>query len=471
MRRLNLVRPTELYQSFWNVARVSSERALLDKCDVVIGGWSFNANRFQTASLVRRLSRIRVYAGERQRTRLFQDRSANDDRYSHNLTVCGTGSGEGVEYPHPAFSGYLKFFEAHGDKNIGKRECDWEALFFAYLNLNRAIQAQDLGIGDAVHDVQWWDNNDYALAICERSMRRIREKLLAPADNILDRTSKRTAYALSRPAEQHFRDHIMAIFKLIRGELPVHRSRGAWSSEPTVTLKGLEVYWDFYDEQPILTVLAVKNILQSTAKKMIVRHFPEYRLEVGLEYDSASVMLYLVNGVSIRFYAKSETTVRFEVSYSQAAIKNAAKFSGVQSLTGSVHAVASVKRDAAARLNLILSVLRSSESDHRNHATVDELVAAVLGAAGGPQNGVSLLTRLAVHRRISPHPRAPDYPQLRALKKLGVLMNERRSPRGRNYVVTPRYERARGQLWSLYLIQRHARPDTKKLIIRKSTDK
>lgn len=471
MRRLNLIKPNEVYRTFWNVHSVSAERALIDKCDVVIGGWSFNATRFETSGCVRRLSKKRVYAGDGMYTRLFQDRTVDDQRFTHNIAVRGTGPGEGVEYPHPTFSGYFKLWEVNADRDKSNRTRNWEALFFAYLNLNRAIQAQDLSSSTSVRDLQGSNGHRYALAICERSKRRIRERLLTPADNILDRTSKRTSYAMSRPIEQHFSDHVEAIFQAIRQELPISFRDRDCSSKPTITFKAMEVCWDFFDEQPILTVLTLKNLVQSVAKTSIVRHFPDYRLSQGLEYDSPSVMLDVVDGVAIRLYAKSETTVRIEVVYSQSAIKTVASLSGIQSLANALNAIRSVKRDAANKLNALLSVVREFEASSKNHATVDELVDTVIAVAGNPQRGVALLARLAANRRICPYPRSPLYRQLRELKQRGVLKNEKRSPNGRNYVVTPVYEQARSKLLSSYLVPDRGLRKPKKRTVRRRLSK
>lgn len=123
---------------------MTSSTALLDKCDVVLGGWQFNADRKQVSDMVPKLSRLLVHSGDKELSRLFENRSAEENRYSHTLVVRGTGAGEGLKYPHPTFSGFLKLREVSRDngKKFGVKP--WEGLFHAYLNVNRSLQAQTL---------------------------------------------------------------------------------------------------------------------------------------------------------------------------------------------------------------------------------------------------------------------------------------------------------------------------------------
>ncbi|MFD0858722.1 hypothetical protein [Roseovarius aquimarinus] len=452
MRIPKPIRPSRLHRKFWDELRAREEEALIDKCDVVIGGWKFSAARHQVTKLVPRLSQLTVSCGEGSTTRLFENRTADDGRYSHTLTVRGTGSGEGVKHPYPTFRGYLKLRETSREEGNSFAKRDWEGILFSYLNINRSLQAQELvkiGLGA---DKRWAISNPYALALSDRAKSKVKERTLAPADNILDRTAKRTAYVLSRPAEQHFSDQIWAIFRTISKALPINDKGADPRREPTITLKTVEVCWDYFDEQPILTVLAIKSRIQSISRRILSRHLPADRLEEGLEYDSPSVMIYLKDGVAVRFYAKAETTVRFEVVYSRSEIMKAADVKGIQSITGAVDSIGKLKLDAANRLNKLFDFVRERSEAKNDDATMEELVEAVLGAADTAWDGVSLLTSLAYHHRISPFPHDSIYPQLRALKRIGVLQNEPNSPRGRNYVVTPRYRKARSQLVTSSLI-------------------
>jgi len=456
MRITKPIRPSRLHRKFWDELHAREEEALIDKCDVVIGGWKFNAARHQVTTLVPRLSQLAVSCGEGNTTRLFENRTADDGRYSHTLTVRGTGSGEGVKHPYPTFRGYLKLRETSREEGNSFAKRDWEGIFYSYLNINRSLQAQELvkvGFGE---DKRWTFSNPYALAISDTAKSKVRERTLAPADNILDRTAKRTAYVLSRPAEQHFSDQIWAIFRAISKELPIRHVGADQRPEPTITLKTIEVCWDYFDKQPILTVLAIKNRIQSVSQRILSRYLPADRLEEGLEYDSPSVMVYLKDGVAIRFYAKAETTVRFEVIYSRREIVKTADIKGIQSMTGAVDTIGKLKLDAAIRLNKLFEFVRKRLEVTEDDATLDELVEVILGAADSTRGGVLLLTRLAYYHRIAPYPHDPIYPQLRALKRRGVLENEPNSPRGRNYVVTPRYRKARSQLVTSSLIANSA---------------
>lgn len=458
MRRKKLSHPTALHQRFWEVERVQANDALLDKCDVVIGGWTFDANRHAVSELVPRLSRLEVPCGFGKTTRLFEDRTAQDGRYSHTLKVRGTGSGEGTNFPHPTFSGFLKLREVRTDESNSVGTKTWEGLFFAYLNLNRSLQAQVLRREAFDAEGSWTFAHPYALAISESAAAKVRERLLAPSSNILDRSRKRTEYVQSRSVEHHFRNYVGAIFRQLRYALPMKQAVAASRPQPTITFEALEVCWDFFDTQPILTVWVVKNQIQRITQHLKVRYFPQFKLEEGLDYDSPSVMVHVVDGIAIRFYAKTQTTVQFEVVYTQSGIKNSTSVSGIQSISGALSAIASLKEDAAARLNVVFEILNGIDCAGGGDATVEELIEAVMSAADGTVNGTALLTRLAHYHRIAPFPSDPMYPQLRSLKRLGVLKNETWSPRRRTYVVTTRFRRARDQLLASYVVPLARKP-------------
>jgi hypothetical protein len=457
MRPEILIRPTALHQRFWDVEQVFADNALLDKVDVVIGGWRFEANRHQVSQLAPRLSRLEVPCGGGKRTRLFENRNADDGRYSHTLTVRGTGAGEGVQYPCPTFAGYLKLREVklNDSEKFGRK--NWEGLFFSYLNLNRSLQAQDLNKTGSGPDARWSVSYPYALAMSEDAKARIMERPLAPADNILDRSVPRTQYAQSKPAERHLRDYLLEIFRKIGSELPSSMQIPTIRQEPTIVFRTLEVCWDFFDEQPILTVMAVKAKMQGISQEIKTRYFPEYRLEEGLKYDSPSVMMGVIDGIAIRCYAKTETTIRLEVVYSQSAFRRVFEKSGILSIGDAISTAAMVKRDAVDRLNVLLGHIHANEGISASDATVDELVENVLSAAPDGRAGVFLLTQLAYKHRLAPYPKDPQYETLRILKRRGVLMNEPRSPRSRAYVVTPRFHRARAELISSSVVLRRVR--------------
>ena len=449
--------PSALHQRFWDVQQVSPDQALLDKCDVVIGGWSFEAKRYQVATIVPRLSQMEVSAGKGESARLFEKRSADDNRYSHTLTVLGTGSGESVQYPHPTFSGALKLREIGHEGEDRYAQRPWEGIFFAYLNLNRSLQSQALTRRDSGSSGHWTYSRPYNLAMAASESSKIKERLLAPSDNILDRSRKRTEYVQSKPAEEHFRDYVLAIFNTVYDALNTRPIKVATQPQPTITLQTVEVCWDFFDWQPVLSVRMIRNSVESIAQKMRVRYLPEFRMEEGLDYNSPSVMLQVVDGIAIRFYAKTETTIRFEVVYSQAAINSVANEFGIHPLEEAVRIVAAVKEDGAMRLNNLLSCIHEALHEHEDHATTDELIEAVIGEADNTRAAMSLLTQLAFQHRVAPFPKDPIYPTLRSLKKAGVLMNEARSARSRTYVITPRYRRARAKLASSYLVDRKIR--------------
>lgn len=449
--------PTALHQRFWDVEQVSSDQALFDKCDVVIGGWSFEASRSQVANFVPRLSLLEVPSGRRKLARLFETRSADDNRYSHTLTVRGTGPGESVRYPHPTFSGALKLRETGRDEGGQYTKRPWEAIFFAYLNLNRSLQSQMLVRRGSKPSAGWTYLNPYRLAIPEDARNRIRERLFAPSDNILDRSKKRTEYVQSKPAEEHLRDYVWAIFETVQNELDTRPMEVSRQYQPTITFQSLEVCWDFFDYQPILTVRAIGNLVQNIAQSQKVRYFPKFRMEEGLDYNSPSVMVQVVDGIAIRFYAKTETTIRFEVVYSQAAINKTVDVSGIHALSEAVQIACAVKEDAAERMNNLLACIHDAGSVANSDATVEELVDAVMAVADTPRIGISLLSLLAIHRRIAPYPGDPTLGCIKTLKRLGVLMNETRSPRSRNYVVSPRYRNARIRLASTYVVPSNAK--------------
>lgn len=214
----------------------------------------------------------------------------------------------------------------------------------------------------------------------------------------------------------------------------------------------MEVCWDFYDEQPVITVELIKAKAIRIAKNLRAKYAPTAAVTESLEIDSPSVIIDLIDDLTVRFYAKSAQTVRFEVIYGPERIKPFKTCKGLPTLTDAVEMARCVRADAATHMNTILTIMRQ-ETDE-NDATPDELIRAVLAAFPDVFEARTILACLARNRHVRIYPKDPRSAGLNKLKKWRVLENDEDSPSLRNYVATPRFEDARRRLMFTQAIPR-----------------
>ena len=443
------------YRVFDDEQIVSAQTALFDKCEVSVGGWSISGSNEQIAEHVSRFSDFKVSDGHGGETKLFETRRAQKERNWHTLKVLGKGAGEGIKYPHPVFSGLLKL-----NKSTHQISNRWDLVFHLNLNINRTIQAQPLP-SSGVRRVGR-RSQPIVLAISKQAVLEVRERFLAPWNNMLAHTRRRLSYASSKVAEEHLRDCVTSIFNQVEdGFRPLSSlpREGFDLSDrdtrrTTVSLHHLEVCWDFYHEQPILAVDVFKQMVKANAQHVTSQNWRELVVKDKLRYDSQSVSVYLKNGLEIKFYAKTETTLRFEVVYFGENIKDFKPAPGILSLDQAVETCRDIRRDAALHLNTLFSLIGNEDDLSHDDATPEELIDAVQAETRDVGRTCSILARIVRNRRISPYPNDPDYEVLRRLKRKGVLVNNPASPGRRNYVIAARYEHSSYYLLSKKIIRR-----------------
>ncbi len=424
-----------LYRVLEDTRAVYPEDAMFDLCSMTIGLPSITNTESRTLRTLKSLSMLKSDGPGSHK--IFGKRELKQWRRFHALQVVGDQKGEGMKFPHPTFSGLLTANRDTVPPKDSSALTTWDLLLNVQVSINRAVQAQTVVMDQKTSEVRRTD--PYALLLSENAGSRIKEVLLVPATNILDRTEPRQRYAASKPAEEHLRGFVL--------ELTGKCAAAVGHTQaivPTVTIGTLEVCWDFYDEQPIITVELIKAKAMRIAKKMRAKYAPSAAVSEFLEIDSPSVIIDLIDDLAVRFYAKSAETVRFEVAYGPERLKTFKTCKGLPTLDDAIKMSRSVRMDAATYMNTILTIMRQ-ETDESD-ATPDELIRAVLAAFPNVFEAKTILACLARHRHVRTFPKDPRLPGLRKLKKWFVLENDPDSPGKRNYVATPRFEDARRQL-------------------------
>lgn len=315
----------------------------------------------------------------------------------------------------------------------------WKLLFNVQVSINRTVQAQTLILNRKTGSVQ--RSGPYALLLSGDAAGHVAERLLVPATNILDRTETRQRFAASVPPEEHLREFVLEFSQIISAELGVRKA-----IVPSVNMGTLEVCWDFYDKQPVIAVEVIKAKVMRIAKNLSAKYASTATMTEGLRIDSPSVMIFLIDGLAVRFYAKSFETVRFEVVYGPKRIKCFKPRAGIQTLAEAIQTAREIRHDAASHMNTILRLMHQEIEDFENEATPDELIRAVLAAFPNVFEAKNILACLARHGRVRAYPKDPRLPGFRKLKSMFVLENDPDSPGARNYVATQRYEDARRRL-------------------------
>lgn len=424
-----------LYRVLEDTRAVSPEDAMFDLCSLTIGLPNVTGTESQTQQTLKSLSVLK--SGGTGSIKLFGARKLQKWRPFHTFQVVGSKKGEGMKFPHPTFSGLLTANRDTVPLKDSSVPTKWDLLFNVQVSINRAVQAQTIVMDQKTGEAQ--RTAPYALVLSEDAASQVRELLLVPATNILDRTEPRQRYANSKSAEEHLREFVLELTSKCAAALGV-----APGIAPTATIGTLEVCWDFYDEQPIITVELIKAKAMRIAKNLRAKYAPTAAVTERLEIDSPSVIIDLKDGLAVRFYAKSAETVRFEVAYGPELLKTFKACKGLPTLDEAIKMARSVRIDAATHMNIILTIMRQ-ETDETD-ATPDELIRAVLAAFPDVFEARTILACLARHRHVRIYPNDPRTAGLKKLKKWLVLENDEDSPGKRNYVATPRFEDARRQL-------------------------
>lgn len=432
-----------LYRVLEDTRAVSPEDAMFDLCSMTIGLPKIAGTESHTLKALGSLSLVKL--GGPGSMALFGKRKLDRWRTFHALQVKSDQRGEGMTFPHPIFSGLLTANRDAVPQRDPSAVTTWEILFKVQVSINRAVQAQTVVMNPKTRTVR--RSGPYALHLSEVAANQVTERLLVPATNILDRTESRQRFAASQPAEGHLREFVLELTRTCAAAMGQTQD-----TVPTVSIGTLEVCWDFYDEQPVITVELIKAKAVRIAKNLRAKYAPTAAVSEFLEIDSPSVIIDLIDGLSVRFYAKSAETVRFEVAYGPERIKQFKTCEGLPTLDDAVKMARSVRMDAATHMNTILAIMRQ-ETDESD-ATPDELIRAVLAAFPNVFEARTILSSLARNRHVRTFPKDPRLPGLKKLKGLFVLECDPDSPGKRNYVVTPRFEDARSRLMFTQAIPR-----------------
>lgn len=443
MKTCNRDSSSPLYRVLEDTHAVSPEDAMFDLCSMTIGLPNVAGTESQTLQKLKSLSLLK--SGGPGSPEIFGKRKLDQWRRFHALQVIGDQKGEGMKFPHPTFSGLLTANRDTVPPKDTSALTMWALLFNVQVSINRAVQAQTLMVDQKTREVRRSD--PYALFLSETAARQVSERLLVPKTNILDRTEPRQRYAASKPAEEHLREFVMEFTSKCAAALGQKKP-----FVPTVTIGTLEVCWDFYDDQPVITVELIKAKAVRIAKNLRAKYAPTAAVTESLEIDSPSVVIDLIDDLTVRFYAKSAQTVRFEVVYGPERIKQFKTCQGLPTLKDAIEMARCVRADAATHMNTILAIMRQ-ETDESD-ATPDELIRAVLAAFPNVCEARTILSCLARNRHVRTFPKDPRLPGLKKLKGLFVLECDPDSPSKRNYVVTPRFEDARSRLMFTQAIPR-----------------
>lgn len=428
-----------LYRVWDDTRTVSPEDAMFDFCGMTIGLPSITGTESQTLRTLKALSLLSLDVPGSASQRLFTKRKLDQWRKFHSLQVVGDQKGERMIFPHPTFSGLLTANRETVPPKDPSALTSWSVLFSGGVSINRAVQAQSLSMKSRTKDAA--RVGPYSLFLSAQAAGQVDERLLVPATNILDRSEPRQRYAGSKPAEEHLRDFVM---ELVRACVAPLGQRGL--SQPSVNIGTLEVCWDFYDENPIITVELIKQKAMRIAKALRARYAPKSTMVEELHLNSPSVMIDLIENLYVRFYAKSIQTIRFEVVYGAERIKHFKPQAGLLNLEQAIQTAKRLRYDAALHMNTVLTLIRQENEGCEDDATTDELIRAVMAVFPNIIDARNILAGLAYYRRIRTFPNDPRLPGLRKLKKMNVLECDPDSPGKRNYVVTPRFEAARSQL-------------------------
>lgn len=360
---------TDLIDRLVSGLTVVEDNAKQDRIQLKLKRWTFQGNMLQFGRFSERLSRTFDVDGIERR--IFNAQQGEERRAIWPITG-GTGSRRYVTPPGiPLFSGRLRGYQQPSGEDRPIKT--WHLIAELSLNPTRAV----------LHETEL-----LKLATLERAMAlAVPAPLFARKSPVFGRTlpfisgdnfargSRLHLTAFQQPywsvnVERYWR----GVLDLLDNTLctAANQAGGAiYEIEQKLTLQAMETYWEFSDADPIATVAALERPFRSLGSKSSVEWytFPDAvrttlrsRGVIIADDDNAPVIkMQVAKGTQIKAYAKTASSVRFEVTHNQGAADIGAYTA--TDIEGLFRWIEKATEGAARRLNALLIPLGHSLSD------------------------------------------------------------------------------------------------------------
>ncbi len=440
--------------------RVSAQTAMIDRVVLNIGRWFIIDTKSEIAACLSNLTSITLPQSNDGEIPMFVARTCLAEHTRHMLDLRSSGSGVNRLAEAPSLSGALIGYVQRLPRVMGRTGTVGEdagsggranlrfhcgAVLQAHLNLTRWLQGQDL------HRLVRIDRprtpRVFRLTVGSRPDWYLGERPMCMDSNIIIGHSRRYAFAMSKPCEEHFRDYLNTIEGHISDGLDYH-SNGQCEFHEEYRLGDIEYYWEFSHRNPIEFVNMLLFYMPLVARRMRVTRRQLGKISRVYHEQSICINVFLQKGIRVSVYAKTDRRVRFELCFPKGYQRDRSwRAPTFGTKTGLISRIAELKSIAADTMNLVLDNMWATIGGDPDRPTPLQLRHEISNAATDPFMATSIVMALALQRRVAPGIKDPMRPALIRLKKNGVL----RYLAGDKsiFVVTPRYEYARRNLRSV----------------------
>lgn len=430
--------------------RVSPDDALIDRFQLLVGEWRVRGTREAISERLSMLSGHEVDDAFGETVNLFQSENFDYYRWKFDLSFWRGGRGRNTLVRRPLISGRVSANIVQGSGGGRTDDAQCAVRINGTWNLTRFIQAHEFALSRQGNLVS--KNAGVPLAVSPRPDWWKTERPLALCDNVVIGKWWRYRFAKSRPAEEFLSDYVSTfvtdfIQAMTDRELLPEDPGLNRSNEPAeFRLGDIEFYWEFDHKSPIVLIDTLTHFLPRVAKRMRVTRRNLDRMVREVSQQSQSATIYLTRKREVRFYAKTNRRVRFEVCFPDGYLTGQRRSPSFSSIGALSDTVALLKSEAAETLNEVLSNLWEWIDPDDFNPTPDQLRQEVILAARNPFDATTIITMLMGKGRISLEPGDGLRPAVRRLAtKKNPVLRTLEMDRG-TYVVTPQYEYARRNL-------------------------
>lgn len=428
----------EFLPEFSTVQAVSADSAMVDRFELDWGDFALIGDEDDICYVLNHLSYLCIPTAHGEEVGLYNSGNLKNLRSKTNVRFSNGGSGPGQFKPRPVVAGGLKRagFRSGDHRTPKFRGERLRVTLGAWLNLTRFVQAQRFLKASNPRNPKMLCPT--VLAIHPKPSWFLGELPLLPADNLLIGQVHRYGFALRHSVSELMRMYLERLDEVALGMFrdQMHDHGVNVRENPYRSLKALEVYWEFSDNDPIGLVNQLTQPLHRLSRHVDVTSVTVPNVEEETTNQSKCIKLDLTGSIRFRVYAKTTRRVRFEIEFSSDAISSVCDGRTTSSTEGVVSKVERLVDQAVVHMNWILSELRYEVPIGTRTETLVGLISAIARTLNDGAKTEMVVSSLHTFGRIAPEGNELLLDVARNLKRAGVL----RTTGGKSlYVPTDRY--------------------------------
>jgi hypothetical protein len=437
-----IVRRSDFVAPLTAETRVSADTAQIDRIEISFGDWALVGDERAIVSGMNELYHAEVTTPSGTPLPLFKGELIDGPTAFRNLKFAKNKTTDSLTAPHILIAGAGQLVSWSTQRSARRPDEKARIRFRTQLNLTRFLQAQDtkritrldrpaVSGGHKLTiepDPSWYEH----------------EIPLMPATNVIIGPDRKYAFALNENRTTQFARYAGMVDQLLTHEVAQAINRPSAQAQflPSYTLHGIELYWEFDQQDAISYVVRLRQSLLTASRDLTEDTYPVNNPSVRVEGQSPSYNIKLTKFSSLKVYAKTNRRVRFEVSFRHDGISTATKVGRIngrrthQTLDGVTALLPLLASIAARHVNCLLQSSAAGPPPPSNHTAL-QLALAITREAGHPYVAETIISALVALGRVALFKNDPLRDAVHRLKERGVL---RTSPPGSpTYVVSDEY--------------------------------